>query len=96
MLNRWKDPLATQPERENEMTQTNRGVQGICVGVVPRVQSKPSRAHHAHRWKKLLQALQNLENTTMKRAMVRTAKKGCHGIYGMPGVSQEDTVEGPL
>ena len=67
----WEDPLATQPDRENELSQTNRGVQGVCEGVVPRVQSKLSRALHAHRGKKLLQDLQNLEYTTMKRAMVR-------------------------
>ena len=50
----WEDPLATQPDREIELSQTNRGVRGECVGVVPRVQSKLSRALHAHRGKKLL------------------------------------------
>ena len=40
-----------------ELSQTNRGVGGVCVGVVPRVQSKLSRALHAHRGKKLLQDL---------------------------------------
>ena len=43
----WEDPLATQPDREIELSQTNRGVGGVCVGVVPRVQSKLSRAIHA-------------------------------------------------
>ena len=38
-----ENPLATQPDRENELRQTNRGVGGVCVGVVPRV-SKLSRA----------------------------------------------------
>ena len=58
----WKGPLATQPERENDPSQTNRGVRGGCVGVVPRAQSKLSFALHAHRGKKLLQDLQNLDN----------------------------------
>ena len=55
----WEDPLATEPDREIELSQTNRGVGRVCVGVVPRVQSKLSRALHAHRGKKLLQDLQN-------------------------------------
>ena len=41
------------------------------MGVVPRAQSELSRALHAHRDKKLLQDLQNLESAAMKRAMVR-------------------------
>ena len=40
------------------------------MGVVPRVQSKLLRAPHAHRGKKLLQDLQNLGSTAMKKAMV--------------------------
>ena len=63
--------MTTQPDREIELSQTNRGVGGVCVGVVPRVQSKLSRALHAHRGKKLLQNLQTQESTTMKRAIVR-------------------------
>ena len=50
--------MATQSDREIELSQTNRGVGEVCVGVVPRVQSKLSRALHAHRGKKLLQDLQ--------------------------------------
>ena len=53
--------MATQPDREVELSQTNRGVGGVCVGVVPRVQSKLSRALYAHRGKKLLQDLQTQE-----------------------------------
>ena len=53
----WEDPLATQPDRENEQSQTNREVGGVCVGVVLRVQSNLSRALHAHRGKKLLHNL---------------------------------------
>ena len=63
--------MPTQPDRKNELSQTNRGVEGVCVGVIPRVQSKLLRALiHAHGGKKLLQDLQNVKNTAMKRAMV--------------------------
>ena len=41
------------------------------MGVVPHVQSKLLRALHAHRGKKPLQDLQNLESTAMERAIVR-------------------------
>ena len=50
----WEDPLSTQPDRENELSQTNRGVERVCAGIVPRVQSKLSRALHSYRGKKLL------------------------------------------
>ena len=33
----WEDPLTTQTESENELSQTNRSVRGVCVGVVPLV-----------------------------------------------------------
>ena len=29
--------MATQSDREIELSQTNRGAQGVCVGVVPSV-----------------------------------------------------------
>ena len=51
---RWQPSLY----RKIKLSQTNRGVGGVCVGVIPRVQSKLSRALHAHRGKKLLQDLQ--------------------------------------
>ena len=54
-----------------ELSQTKQGVGGACVGVVPRVQSKLSRALHAHRGKKLLQDFQIQESAAMKRAMIR-------------------------
>ena len=54
--------MVAQPDMEIELSQTNRGVGGVCVGVVPRVQSKLSRALHAHRGKKLLQDLQTQES----------------------------------
>ena len=56
--NNGRTPLATQPDREIGLSQTNRGVGGVCVAAVTRVQSKLSRAFHAHSGKKLLQNLQ--------------------------------------
>ena len=79
--------------------QTNRGVGGLCVGVVPRIQSKLSRALHAHLGKKLLQDLQTQESTAMKRAMVRFrgAREKCAMAFVECLVfSQEDTTEDPL
>ena len=63
--------LATQSEGENEFRHTNRSVRGVCLGVVHRVHSKLSRTLHAHGGNKLLQDLENPDNTTMKRASVR-------------------------
>ena len=94
-----EDPLATQSDREIELSQTNRGVGGVCVRVVPRVQSKLSRALHAHRGKKLLQDLQTQESAATKRAMVRfmgAQEKGAMAFVECLGFSQEDTMEGPL
>ena len=95
----WEDPFVTQPDKEVELSQTNRGVGGVCVGVVPRVQSKLSRALHAHRGKKLLQDLQTQESAAMKRAMVRfrgAREKGAMAFVEYLGFSQEDTMEGSL
>ena len=95
----WEDPLATQPDREIELSQTNRGVGGVCVGIVRRVQSKPSRALHAHHGKKLLRDLQTQESAAMKRAIVRfrgAREKGAMAFVECLGFSQEDTMEGPL
>ena len=91
--------MATQSDREIELSQTNRGVGGVCVGVVPRVQSKLSRALHAHRGKKLLQNLRTQESAATKRAMVRfrgAREKGAMAFVECLGFSQEDTMEGPL
>ena len=91
--------MATQPDGEIQLSQTNRRVGGVCVRVVPRVQSKLSRALHAHRGKKLLQDLQTQESAEMKRAMVRfrgPREKGAMAFVECLGVSQEDTMEGPL
>ena len=52
-------------------SQTNRGTGGVYVEVISRVQSKRSRALHAHRGKKLLQDPQTLESAAMTRAVVR-------------------------
>ena len=95
----WEDPMATQSDREIELSQTNRGVGGVCVGVVPRVQSKLSRALHAHRGKKLLQDLQTQESAATKRAMVRfrgAREKGAMAFVECLGFSQEDMMKGPL
>ena len=95
----WEDPLATQPDREIKLSQTNRGVGGVCVGVVPRVQSKLSRALHAHRRKKLLQDFQIQESAATKRAVIRfrgAREKGAMAFVECLGVLQEDTMEGPL
>ena len=88
-----------QPDREIELSQTNRAVGGVCVGVVPRVQSKLSRALHAHRGKKLLQDLQTQESAATKRTMVRfrgAREKGAMTFVECLGFSQEDMIEGPL
>ena len=95
----WEDPMATQSDREIELSQTNRGVGGVCVGVVPRVQSKLSRALHAHRRKKLLQDLQTQESAATKRTMGRfrgAREKGAMAFVECLGFSQEDTMEDPL
>ena len=94
----WEDPLATQPDRDIELSQTNRGAGGVCVGLVPSVQLKLSRALHAHRGKKLLQDIQTLESTAM-RAMVRfrgAREKCAMAFVECLGVSQEHTMECPL
>ena len=90
--------MTTQSDREIELSQTNRGVGRVCVGVVPRVQSKLSCALHAHRGKKLLQ-LQTQESAATKRAMVRfrgAREKGAMAFVEYLGFLQEDTMEGPL
>ena len=91
--------MVTQPDREIELSQTNRGVGGVCVGVVPCVQPKLSRALHAHRGKKLLQDLQTQENVAMKRALIRfwgAREKDAMACVECLGFSQGDTMEGPL
>ena len=91
--------MAAQPDREIDLSQTNREVGGVCVEVVPRVQSKLSRALHAHRGKKLLQDFQTQESAAMKRAIVRfrgAREKGAMAFVECLGFSQEDTMEGPL
>ena len=91
----WEDPSATQPDREIELNQTNQGVGGVSVGVVPCVQSKLSRALLAHRGKKLLQDVQTQGSTTTKRAMTRIRgawEKDAMAFGKCLGVSQEDTM----
>ena len=91
--------MATQPDREIELSQTNQGIGGVCVRVVARVQSKLSHALFAYRGQKLLQDLQIQESVAMKRALVRfrgAREKGAIAFVECLGVSQEDTMEGPL
>ena len=91
--------MVTQPEEENELSETNRSVRRVSVGIVPRGQSKLSRALQAHLGKKLLQDLHNPDNTTIKRAMVRLMgvwKNGAMAFVKYFEVSHEDTIEGPL
>ena len=95
----WEDPLATQSDGEIELSQANRGVGGVCVGAVPRVQSKLSRVLHAHRGSKLLQDLQTQESAQMKKVMARfrrAREKSAVAFVECLGISQEDTMEGPL
>ena len=69
------------------------------MGVVPRIQSKLSRALRAHRGKKLLQDLQTQESVAIKRAMVRfkgAREKGAMAFVKCLGFSLEETMEGPL
>ena len=69
------------------------------MGVVPRARSNLSRALHAHRGKKLLQDLQTQEIAARKRAIVRfrgAREKGAMAFVECLGVSQEDTMEGPV
>ena len=91
--------LAIQPDREIELSQTNRGIGGVRVGVVPRVQSKLSLVLHAQRGKKLLQDLQNLGSTAIKRAMVRfrgAREKGAMAFVECLGVSQKIRWKAPF
>ena len=55
--------IGNPADGEIKLNQTDRGVGGVCVGVVPRLQSKLLRALHAHHGKKLLQDLQTQEST---------------------------------
>ena len=61
--------VGNSARREDESAQTKRSARDVCVEVVSRVQSKLSRALHAHRGRKLLQDLRLVESTTMKIAM---------------------------
>ena len=88
--------LATQSDREIELSQINPWVGGVCMGVVPRVQSKLSRALHAHRGKKLLQDLQTQESAANKVRFRGAQEKGAMAFVECLGVSQENTMEGLL
>ena len=92
---RWQP----QPDRDNELSRTNRGVREVCVRVVPRVQSKLSRALRAHRGKKLLQDVPNLKSTAMKKGMIRfrgAREKVAMAFVECLRVSREDMMKAPL
>ena len=65
------------------------------MGVLTPVQTKLSRALHAH-FGKLLHDLQNLDNEVGSQVRFRGAReKGVMAFVEKLGVSQEDTGEGP-
>ena len=69
------------------------------MGVVPRGQLHLSRALHAHRGKKLLKDLHNLENTATKKAVVRfrgAREKGAMIVVECLGFPKEATMVNPL
>ena len=90
--------INTQSEGENGLSKTNQSIRGVCVWVGPCAQSKLSCALHTHRGKKLLQNLQNLDKTKMKKYRVRSRgarEKDAIISVECLGVSQDDTMEGP-
>ena len=94
----WEDQVATRPGTENDLSGTNRGIGGGCVGVAPRVHSKLSHALYAHRRKNLPQDLQTLENTITKRAMVRFREargKGTMTFVERLEFAHDDTMQDP-
>ena len=95
----WEDPLATHLDGEIELRQTSRGAGGVCVGIVPWVRSKLSRAFHTYREKTLLQDLQTVASAVMNRAMITfkvMQEEGAMVFVECPEVSQEDTMDGHL
>ena len=84
--------MATQSDREIELRQTNRGVGGVCVGVVPRVQSKLSRVLHAHRPARSPNPRKCCDEESYGKGsgsygkVSGSAGEGRHGICRMPGV----------
>ena len=73
--------MAIQPDRENELTQTKRVLQRVCLGVLPRVKSKLLRA--------VVESPYPGEYGNEKSfgKVQGSAEKGCHGtIGGISGV----------
>ena len=92
----WEDLLATQADREIELSQTNRGVGGVCVGVVPRVQSKLPRALQ---WEEAPARSPNPKKCGDEESYGKvqgTREDGAMTFVECLEVSQEDTREGPL
>ena len=85
---RGKDPLETQLDRENELSQTNRGVGELCVGVVPRVHSKLSRPPGAP-WEEVLArspTFGKCGNEDSYGKVKGSGGEGRHDICRMPGI----------
>ena len=70
--------IETQFGEENGPAETNRSARGVCIGTVLRVQSKLSRARHAHSRKKLQQDVQHIEKNAKTKA---TKFRGTRGKY---------------
>ena len=69
------------------------------MAIQPDERNELSHALHAHREKRLLCDLQNLEHAAMKRAMVRfreAREKDAMALVKCLGISQKDTMGGPL
>ena len=84
----WKDQLPTELGGDNELSQTYRCVRRVREGVMPRVQSKLSRAIHAHHGKNL-----NEESSSQVQESV---ERGAMTFVECLGVSHEDTMEASL
>ena len=80
----WVDPLATQLDGEIELSQTNQGIGGVCVGVVPRVLARPPRTP----WENAPARFPNPGKCANEKSYGKaqgSAGEGRHGICGMPG-----------
>ena len=82
----WEDPLATQSDREFELSQTNRGAGGVCEGVVSlsnQVLARPPRAP----WERAPARSPDpgkCGNTESYGKVQGSMGEGHHGICGMP------------
>ena len=78
--------MATQSDKEIKLSQTNRGVGGVCVGVVPRVQSKLARPPRIP-WEEAPARSPNPGKCANEKGCGKvqgSAGEGRHCICGMP------------